>query len=194
MPDFDLTARLRAVLAQRTRTHLDPPAARRAAVLVPLFLEDGTWRVLFTKRTETLPHHQGQVAFPGGSHHRNDASPLATATREAHEEIGLRPEHVDVLGALDDIHTVQSNFVITPFVASIPCPYAFRPDPAEVAEIFSVPLPTLRDPAETRREVWEFESVRVPITAIRYGGHVIWGATERISRNLLDILTTLDRS
>lgn len=159
-----------------------------AAVLVPLFVDGDTVHVLYTKRTETVPHHQGQIAFPGGRLHADDASAVVTATREAHEEIGLHPEDVDVLGALDDIHTVRSNFLITPFVALIPHPYAFRPNPPEVAEIFTVPLPTLADPGARREELWEFESVRVAVPTIRYRGHVIWGATERISRNLVQVL------
>jgi 8-oxo-dGTP pyrophosphatase MutT (NUDIX family) len=159
-----------------------------AAVLVPLFLDGDTVHVLYTKRTETVPHHQGQIAFPGGQVDPDDPSAIVAATREAYEEIGLRPEHADVLGALDDIHTVRSNFVITPIVALIPHPYAFTPNPPEVAEIFAVPLPTLRDPTSRREELWEFESVRVPVPTIQYRGHVIWGATERISRNLVNIL------
>ena len=112
--------------------------------------------------------------------------------REAYEEVGLRPEDVDVLGTLDDVHTIQTNFVITPCVALIPYPYTFRSNPPEVAEIFSVPLATLQDPTAWQEELWSFDDVRVPITTMRYGGHVIWGATERISRNLVEILADLD--
>lgn len=190
----DFTTRLRTALVRRTRRHLDVAGALPAAVLVPLFTHANTVHVLFTRRTDTVPHHQGQVAFPGGRHHPEDASPIATATREAHEEIGLHPEHVDVLGVLDDIHTVRSNFVITPVVGLIPHPYAFKPNPPEVAEIFFVPLPALLDPSGRRQELWEFESIRVPVTTIRYQGRVIWGATERISRNLADVLATCESS
>jgi 8-oxo-dGTP pyrophosphatase MutT (NUDIX family) len=188
MNQTDLAERVRSALRRRERRRLDVVNAVPAAVLVPLFVDGDTVHVLYTKRTETVPHHQGQIAFPGGQLHRDDPSAVVAATREAHEEIGLRPEHADVLGALDDIHTVRSNFVITPFVALIPHPYTFRPNPPEVAEIFAVPLPTLRDPAARREELWEFESVRVPVPTIQYRGHVIWGATERISRNLVEVL------
>lgn len=188
----EFTTRLRVALARRSRQRLDVAGAVPAAVLVPVFMRADAVHVLFTKRTETVPHHQGQVAFPGGRHHQDDPSPVATAMREAHEEIGLLPEHVDVLGVLDDIHTLRSNFVITPVVGLIPHPYAFRPNPAEVAEIFSVPLQALLDPDGRRQELWEFESTRVPVITIRYQGRVIWGATERISRNLVEVLAVPD--
>ncbi len=188
----DLPVRLRAGLARRTRRSLAPIDARPASVLVPIFEDGDGFRVLYTRRSDALPHHGGQVAFPGGVYGPADASPLETAIREAHEEIGLAPADVHVLGVLDDIHTVQTNFVITPFVALIPHPYAFRPNPGEVAEIFSVPLAVLRDPAVRCDEIWDFGTARVPITTIRYAGHVIWGATERISRNLIDVLTATD--
>jgi 8-oxo-dGTP pyrophosphatase MutT (NUDIX family) len=185
--------RIRDVLTRRERQRVEDESASPAAVLVPLFIENDGLHVLFTKRTDTLPHHRGQIAFPGGRHDpEEDDSLLVTATREAQEEIGLRPEHAAILGPLDDCHTIRTGFVISPFVALIPHPYDFRPSPIEVAEIFSVPLALLSDPARRQEELWEFGEVRVPITTLRYQGHVIWGATERISQNLVDVLATLD--
>jgi 8-oxo-dGTP pyrophosphatase MutT (NUDIX family) len=190
----DAAARLRAFLARRDRQRLEAPEAIASAVLVPVFAGPTGAEVLFTKRTETLPHHGGQIAFPGGCHHAAvDGSLLETALREAEEEVGLSPAEVAVLGSLDDIHTVSTNFVITPFLATIPHPYAFRPDPREVAEVFSVPLPLLRDRAAWRKEIWEFNGHRVPITTLRHGGRVIWGATQRITWNLLDVLAAFER-
>jgi len=189
----DFAARLAQVLSRRPRQRLDSSSALRAAVLVPLFVERDDLHVLFTKRADTLRYHRGQVAFPGGQHKPEvDASLLATAMREAHEEIGLRLEHVQVLGALDDIETFRTNFVIAPFVGLIPHPYVFRPDPGEVAEIFSVPLANLEDPAARREELWELKHRRVKVSMIRYREHVIWGATERMTRNLIEVLAILD--
>jgi 8-oxo-dGTP pyrophosphatase MutT (NUDIX family) len=189
----DLAPRLRSILARRKPHRLEVSSASPSAVLVPLFVSDGGIHVLFTKRSETLPHHQGQIAFPGGRHDTHlDGSMRETATREAHEEIGLDPQHVDILGALDEIHTFRTNFVISPFVALIPHPYPFRTNPLEVAEVFSMSLAELRDPACHREELWEFERMRVPIKSIRYREHVIWGATERISRNLIAVLEMLE--
>jgi hypothetical protein len=89
---------------------------------------------------------------------------------------------------------VRTNFVITPFVALIPHPYPFEPNPREVAAIFSVPLAALEDPAGRRMELLELDQMRVPVTTVRYEGHMIWGATERISRNLVEVLGVLDDS
>jgi 8-oxo-dGTP pyrophosphatase MutT (NUDIX family) len=132
----DLPALLRKALAEpRPR----PAAASgvAAAVLVPIFERDGTLHLLYTTRSAALPTHAGQVSFPGGRYAPDrDASLLATALRETEEEIGVRAAHVDVLGALDPIHNVSSNFLITPFVGRIPYPYELRPDPREVHDVF----------------------------------------------------------
>jgi 8-oxo-dGTP pyrophosphatase MutT (NUDIX family) len=192
-----MTERLAAVLADalaaRARVVLRPPGKTVAAVLVPLLEVDGEPHVHFTRRSQLLPHHRGQVAFPGGTHHAGeDVDLLATALREAHEEIGLAPADVRLLGALDDIETVSSRFVITPFVGVTPYPYAWRPCPNEVDAIFTVPLRVLRAPGAERRELWDFEGTRVPIDTYPVDGHVIWGATQRITRNLVRVLAALD--
>src|SRR5438046_2129120 len=119
-------------LGGRRRTVLAPPGKTAAAVLVPLLAVDGAPSLLFTRRSNLMPHHQGQIAFPGGRHHPDaDADLAATALREAQEEIGLDPADVHLLGPLDDIETVATRFVITPFVGVAPHPYDFRPSPDE---------------------------------------------------------------
>jgi len=179
-------------LGARPRVVLEPSGKTMAAVLVPLLAVDGEPHVLFTRRSQLLPHHRGQVAFPGGTHDPEDADLLATALREAHEEIGLAPADVHLLGPLDDIETVSSRFVITPFVGVAPHPYPWRPSPREVDAIFTVPLHVLRAPGAERREVWDFDGRAVPIDTYPVDGHVIWGATQRITRNLLHVLAALD--
>jgi len=170
----------------------DPLEGIASAVLVPLFEQEGDLHVLYTKRSEALPHHQGQVAFPGGRHVADtDPNLLATALRETEEEIGVDPRHVDVLGPLAPIHTFSSNFVINPFVGVIPHPYTFRPDPHEVSAIFSVPLEVLIDPATAAEEQWVLEGHQIPVETYRHGGQVIWGATQRITATLLDLLTAI---
>lgn len=182
---------LTARLAARERLVLAPGDRTAAAVLVPLLAVEGEPSLLFTRRASTLPHHQGQVAFPGGRHHAGeDADLRATALREAHEEIGLAPGDVTVLGILDDIETVATRFVITPFVGLVPHPYAWRPHPGEVDAIFTVPLRVLGAPETARQELWDFGGRQVPIETYPVDGHVIWGATQRITRNLLDVLRT----
>jgi len=187
-----LVTGLEDALRSRRRVVLAPPGKTVAAVLVPLLAIEGEPSLLFTRRSNRLPHHQGQVAFPGGRHHPDeDADLVTTALREAREEIGLDPLHVRLLGALDDIETVSSRFVITPFVGVIPHPYTFRACPAEVDVIFTVPLRVLQAPGAERRELWEFDGREIPIDTYPVDGHVIWGATQRITRNLLAVLAGL---
>jgi 8-oxo-dGTP pyrophosphatase MutT (NUDIX family) len=189
-----LLAPLRAALAAAAAPASDAAARPGvpAAVLVPLFACDGVLHLLYTTRSTALAQHAGQVAFPGGRHHP-DADPtlLATALRETSEEIGVAPHDVDVLGALDPIHTFSSNFLITPFVAIIPHPYEFRTDPHEVADVFSIPLATLADPTTIVEETWTIDGRTVPIASYRHEGRMIWGATQRITAALLDLVTAI---
>jgi len=189
---LDLVTALAAALATRSRAVLAPPGKTLAAVLVPVLAVGGEPSLLFTRRSNLLPHHQGQIAFPGGRHHPGtDADLAATALREAQEEIGLAPADVRLLGPLDDLETVSTRFLITPFVGVVPHPYDFKPCPDEVDVIFTVPLARLRSPDALRRELWDFGGRKVPIDTYPVDGHIIWGATQRITRNLLAVLEGL---
>src|SRR5215831_3350744 len=161
------------------------PGLRRAAVLVPLFVKDGGLWVLLTRRTESLEHHRGQIAFPGGTAEEEDASPYDTALRETDEEIGVRPEDVRLLGTLSPIVTV-TNFFVRPFVGAIPSPYPFRIAEQEIAELIEVPVAAMLDPKalETKALPGRDE----PVLFYHHGDHVIWGATARIQKELLDAL------
>jgi 8-oxo-dGTP pyrophosphatase MutT (NUDIX family) len=185
-------AALARELTARPRRDLPVSDATAAAVLVPLLAADDDVQVVFTRRAASLPHHQGQVAFPGGTRHAEDRDAETTALREAHEEIGLRPDDVHLLGRLDEIETVASRFRITPVVGVVPYPYAWRPCPREVDTVFTVPLATLRAPGSEREEVWDFDGRQMPIRLFPVAGHVIWGATYRITRNLLDVVARID--
>jgi 8-oxo-dGTP pyrophosphatase MutT (NUDIX family) len=187
----DLVPRLAHALEARTRRALAREDKTPAAVLVPLLAVDGAMHVLYTRRSASLPHHQGQVAFPGGTHDLADVDLVATALREAHEEVGLLPEDVRVVGLLDDIETMTSRFVITPVVGTVPHPYRWRPRAGEVDHIFTVPVADLLSPDAERQETWDFGGRAVPIDLFPAGGQVIWGATHRITRNLLDIVRGL---
>ena len=184
----DLVPRLARSIEARTRRMLTGEGRTRAAVLVPLVPVGDAIHLLFIRRATDLAHHRGQIAFPGGRYEPGDADPVATALREAHEEIGLRPDDVHVLGTLDDIETMTSRFLITPIVGVTPHPYPWVPDPREVDHIFTVPLTTLLAPDAERRETWDFDGTAVPIEHFPVAGQVIWGATHRITRNLLDIV------
>ena len=183
---------LAAALTGRPRVVLPPVDRTVAAVLVPVLDADGEPQLLFTRRSHALPHHRGQVAFPGGRYDAGtDVDLESTALREAQEEIGLEPGRVHVLGALDDIETVASRFLITPFVGVVARPYEWHPCPREVDAIFTVPLSVLRAPEAARQELWDFDGRQVPIDTFPVDGHVIWGATQRITQNFLDVLATL---
>jgi len=183
----DIFAALARELSARDRITLAPADQTPAAVLVPLLDVEGALHVLFTRRAASLPHHQGQVAFPGGSRDAGDADAEATALREADEEVGLRPTDVQVLGRLDDIETVASRFLITPVVGVVPHPYPWRPCAHEVDTIFTVPVHDLLAPGVEREELWDFDGRQIPIRLFPVAGQVIWGATHRITRNLLDV-------
>jgi len=187
-----LAAALSDALAARSRVVLSPEGKSPAAVLVPLLEVDSEPHLLYTRRSSRLARHRGEVAFPGGRHHPDEDPDLeATALRETHEEIGVTPADVRLLGVLDDIETMASRFVITPFVGVVPHPYDWRPAADEVDVIFTVPLRVLRAPGTPRQEMWAFGGRRVPIDTYPVDGHVIWGATQRITQNLLHVLDAL---
>ena len=162
---------------------------RHAAVLIPLFKAESEYRVLFTKRTDSVEAHKGQISFPGGRIEEEDGSPLETALREADEEIGLSRKDVTVLGQMDDARTVSSNYVVHPFVGLIPYPYDFKTSVQEVKDILEVPfLVFLSGDSSGESYPVVYEGVTYQSLAYRYKGEVIWGATARIMQNLVDLV------
>lgn len=186
MTDDAFPEHVRAILAQYPPTTVAEWEARPAAVLVPLFLKGGTWHLLFTQRTETVQDHKGQISFPGGRRDPDDPSPLATALREAQEEIGLEPADVTILGQLDEIYTV-TQYRISPFVGVIPYPYPFRVNSAEIAGLIEAPLEAFLDPANLeQRERATLVGPPVPVYFYHIGPHTIWGVTARIVKDFLE--------
>lgn len=155
-------------------------------MLVPLYGEGAEARLLFTRRTETVEHHKGQISFPGGAADEEDPDLLATALRETEEELGIPRDRVEILGALDDVYTVVSGFIITPFVGLVPYPFPLQINSVEIEEVFTVPLGVFRDPANLRIEEREREGQRVQVYFYYHGPHEIWGATGRIIKGLID--------
>jgi 8-oxo-dGTP pyrophosphatase MutT (NUDIX family) len=161
-----------------------------AAVLIPLAWYKDEWQLVFTRRTDTVEHHKGQVSFPGGGCDADESTPEATALREAGEEIGLEPFDVRLLGRLNDVITI-TRYRVTPVVGVMPWPYRVRPEPGEVARVFTIPLLWLAD-----RRNWVEQPV-TPSGAPRpfpvvlyheYDGEVLWGASARMMLNFLSVL------
>jgi 8-oxo-dGTP pyrophosphatase MutT (NUDIX family) len=175
---FDVNA-LRDRLSARATSAPDPrfAAFTPAAVLVPVVLGGVEPTLLLTRRTAHLRDHPGQIAFPGGRVDEGDASPEATALREAQEEIGLQPEQVDVIGRLPDYYITASGFRVTPVVGVLRAPVLTRLDAFEVAEVFETPLSFLLDPANRRRGIIEHQGITREFWAMPWQGYDIWGAT-----------------
>lgn len=190
-PDADpleVRHKIRATLTDRVRETVEEPSLKCAAVLIPLLYRDGEWWVLVTLRTQHVEHHKGQISFPGGACDSEDESLEATALREAHEEIGIPPAAVDIVGMLDDLPTV-TGFVVTPFVGVVPHTFSYRLNRCEVAAVVEVPISFLRDPCNLRVEQREHKGQLHDVLLWEYGTHVIWGATARMLKSLLDVLT-----
>jgi 8-oxo-dGTP pyrophosphatase MutT (NUDIX family) len=147
-----------------------------AAVLFPIVLRPVAPTVLLTRRTDHLKDHPGQISFPGGRVEPDDVSPAHTALREAEEEIGLVPAHVEIAGYLPEYLT-STGFRVTPVVAVVTPPFSLRLDPFEVAEAFEVPLDFLLDPANHRRHALHYRGRLRHFHAMPWGEYFIWGAT-----------------
>ena len=157
-----------------------------AAVLVPLVWYDEEWHLLFTRRTDTVESHKGQVSFPGGGCEEDETTPEQTALREAEEEIGVLPSEVRVLGRLSNLITI-TYFRVTPVVGVVRWPAVFRVGAHEVARVFTMPLAWLAN--STNR--WEFEipgTNRSLIAYHPYDGELLWGATARMTVDFLNVL------
>jgi 8-oxo-dGTP pyrophosphatase MutT (NUDIX family) len=187
-----LFEQLAASLREHPGRPLDLPGVvlREASVLVPLTMRDTLPVVIFTRRPDTLRRHAGQISFPGGVRDPGDATPLHVALRELEEEVGVRREQVEVLGMLDEIPTI-TEFRVVPFVGRLAPGTVLEPDPGEIAEVIEVPLAALFEPARQRVEKRLVRGAERDIYFFEYAGHVIWGATARIVRNLLDLAADL---
>jgi len=157
-----------------------------AAVLVPLAWQDNEWHLLYTRRTNIVESHKGQVSFPGGACDDGETTPEQTALREAEEEIGLDPQNVKILGRLANLITI-SYFRVTPVVGVVKWPTVFRVGEHEVARVFTIPLGWLANPSNR----WQFErpgTNRSLIAYHPYDGELLWGATARMTVDFLKIL------
>jgi 8-oxo-dGTP pyrophosphatase MutT (NUDIX family) len=174
---------LRERLATPSPERLPPSEMRPAAVLVPLYVDAGELWTILTKRTDTLPRHRSQIAFPGGGCELGEDA-WAAALRETQEEIGLDPAKVLRLGELDEVE-VASGFRIIPCVGAVPFPYEAKPSEAEIAEVFSLPLSAFANPRVVEERPVEIDGQERSLRIYHLGNRQIWGLTARILQNLL---------
>jgi 8-oxo-dGTP pyrophosphatase MutT (NUDIX family) len=161
-----------------------------AAVLIPLVWWEDEWQLVFTRRTDTVEHHKGQVSFPGGGCEIGESTPESTALREAQEEIGLNPQDVRVLGRLNDYITI-TRYRVTPVVGVMPWPYLLHLEKAEVKRLFTIPLTWLADRANWDEQPVTVEGYTRPFPVLRYhpyDGEILWGASARMTHNFLVVL------
>ena len=166
-----------------------PDDAELAAVLVPVLAASPQPRLVFTKRSDTLSRHAGEISFPGGLADSGE-NPAATALREAEEELGLLPTDVELLGALPPVHTRVTGILIVPFVGLLRKDPAFTPNAAEIADVLEFPIPHLVAAAGERE--FEHEGMTFQTLVFELNGHVIWGATARILSSFLELLETTE--
>ena len=190
-PPPPLLQRLARVLERRARTFdLKPSPKRRAAGVLALFyMREGRLHLVFIRRTEKVPTHKGQVAFPGGSGEADDKDLGETALREAWEELGIDRTRVVMLGALRPFETFVSNFVVSPFCGwLVDADPVFVAQPFEVAEVLEIPLEELRNRKNRHRGKVPGFNVPIPLPYFRLADTIIWGATGGIVDELLEAL------
>lgn len=181
-----MVERIRQIVAAHTRQRIPVGDLTPAAVLIPLIERDGRVHLLMEKRPENLTTHKGQVSFPGGACEPGDADAVATALREAHEEVGLEPADVEVFGAIDDFVTV-TRFRVTPVVGRIPDGYLYRPQAAEVEALLEPPweLFVTEPPG---RSLMEHDGQAFEVVTYPFEDYQIWGATARMTRSLVELV------
>jgi 8-oxo-dGTP pyrophosphatase MutT (NUDIX family) len=179
---------LKRCLNKECKRITDRPDLAPSAVLLPLFQKNRETHILLTKRTDRVEHHKGQICFPGGAFNYEDLDCLTTALRETEEEVGIEMDAVEVMGELDHMATL-SNFHICPYVGIIPYPYPFKLSPLEVERLIELPLDYLLKQAELKEAFFEYQGRSVINLCFDYQGDIIWGATAKILKNFMDILS-----
>jgi 8-oxo-dGTP pyrophosphatase MutT (NUDIX family) len=184
----DITARVRAGLAERQRHEFGVPGFTQAAVLVPIVESRGEPALLFTVRRAELKTHAGQISFPGGKRDADDDSLEHTALRETHEELGIAPDRAELLGRLDEVPT-PAGYMITPVVATLRGALTLVPSEFEVADVFSVGITQLlAGDLYVNAGEREWQGVHFTMHEYHAGEHRIWGATARMVFQLLELL------
>jgi 8-oxo-dGTP pyrophosphatase MutT (NUDIX family) len=178
---------IRDKIANRSPQRLQIPGFIPAAIIIPFFNIENEAHLLLTLRTDNVEHHKGQVAFPGGAREELDKGLRDTALRETYEEVGIPPEIVNIIGQLDDFPTI-TNFLVTPYAATIPYPYPYEINKEEVAEILEVPLALfLSDKAFEMKEK-NYEGKTYPVYYYHFKHAVIWGVTGFIINRFIELV------
>ncbi len=163
---------------------------RQAAVLVPLVWSGDQWNLLFTRRTDTVQDHKGQVSFPGGASDPEDYSPEGTALRETYEEIGILPGDIKILGKMNSMLTI-THYEITPIIGKIPWPYHLKISEVEVVRAFTIPYKWLANARHYEvRQIDLGDNPNVPVIYFEeYEGELLWGISAQIVVNMIEILS-----
>jgi len=178
---------LQKFLSQRKRDIITDANLTHSAVLIPLFIKDGEYHIVFIRRSRQVRDHKGEISFPGGLCEKCDEGPEKTALREAFEEIGIHSHDVEILGILDDIRTVSTRYRVTPVAGSIPYPYSFIINTREVDETMEIPLSQLLCEGNGNKESITRDGVTYTGSVYRYKQNVICGATAMILKDVCTI-------
>lgn len=179
--------KIKELLSSRKKRVIIDANLIRAGVLIPLYEKDGVCNMLFTKRTEMVDKHKGEVSFPGGAYEDRDGDIKSTALRETYEEIGVIPEDIEILGELDDFITT-TGFIVSPLVGVISYPYEFKISQFEIEKLIEVPIISLVDENIISKDEIHYGGQTITSYVYKYEDYIIWGATARILKLFLDII------
>jgi 8-oxo-dGTP pyrophosphatase MutT (NUDIX family) len=183
--------RIAEILASREWRTIGDQNLAPSAVLLLLFEKEGECHVLLTRRSDKVAFHKGEISFPGGTIDPDDSDLLQTALREGAEEIGLNASDVRILGRLDDILTVTTGFIITPYVGAIHYPYEFEINSDEISELIFLPLQFLAKECLVKDSEVTWEGEKLKTYHFYFQDYIIWGATARILKQFLDLIEEL---
>jgi len=185
--------RLGGLLNSRKPKMIEDPKGDYAhsSVLLPFFIKDNQYWLLLIRRADTLQYHSGEISFPGGMVEEGDLNLVTTAKRETFEEVGVLEDDIEIVGPLDDVSTLTSNFIIHPLIGIIPFPYSFRINSQEVSYIIEIPLNFFLNSPNLQYVSINYKGDTFKTPAFDYEGAIIWGATERIIENLISLIKAI---
>ena len=175
---------IQAILEKHQSKKISEPGLKPSAVLLPLLKKDDAWHLLFTKRSQKVEAHKGEISFPGGMIEPGE-TPEQAVLRECEEELGIKSAQIQILGKLDEILTI-TGFKIQPFAGILKEGLEFNPNPEEIEEILILPLEQFLEPGRLQVENWRYQGRDYPVYFFHLPGVVVWGATAKITKNFLE--------